>query len=523
MNNFQERLRALTPAVLKGLRRGIEKEGLRVRPDGMLALTPHPSALGSALTHSHITTDFCESQLELITGVHTSVDACLHELKQIHQFVYRNIGDEVIWCSSMPCTLPQEDTIPVGRYGRSNVGQAKSVYRIGLGHRYARRMQAISGLHYNFSLPPEALPLPGLRDSNDAYFALIRNFRRNGWLLLYLFGASPAVCASFVQGRKHALQELGPGTLYLPHASSLRMGRLGYLSEAQDSLAVSYNNLESYTASLYDALTQPYPPYEAIGIHDGDSGGDPVDRYRQLATSLLQIENEFYSTIRPKRVIRPRERSLHALRERGVEYIEVRAMDLDPFSAVGIAAQTMHFLDVFLLHCLLRDSPPDTPGEIDANGRNKQRIAAYGREPGLRLERDGQPVQLCDWGRQVLLECETIAAALDQAIGNGKTPHRDALAAARAALDAPASLPSARILEEMERHYDRSYCRFALARSLEHRSVLQSEPLAAAVQERYALMAKESIEKQRAIEAADTLSFEAYRQHYLSPERLVPG
>src|SRR5438876_520912 len=317
------------------------------RQYGAPALTPHPKALGSALKHPHITTDFSESLLELITGVHTSVDACLEELKRIHQFVTLNIGDEVLWGASMPCSLPDENAIPIARYGESNVGRAKTVYRIGLSHRYGRRMQMIAGLHYNFSLPDSAWPLAGLPGPSEGYFALIRNFRRHAWLLLYLFGASPAVCASFVEGRKHALEELAPGTLYLPHATSLRMGRLGYLSEAQDSLAVSYNSIDSYTACLHDVLTKPYPPYEAIGIRDG--GGD----YRQLATSLLQIENEFYSTIRPKRVIRPGERPLHALRERGVEYVEVRAMDLDPFSPIGITADTIRFLDIFLLHCLL--------------------------------------------------------------------------------------------------------------------------------------------------------------------------
>ena len=166
----------------------------------------------------------------------------------------------------MPCNLPDENAIPIARYGHSNVGRAKTVYRTGLSHRYGRRMQMISGIHYNFSLPEAAWPLPGLGDASEAYFALIRNFRRHAWLLLYLFGASPAVCASFVEGRAHELRELAPGTLYLPHATSLRMGRLGYLSEAQDSLAVSYNDLASYTASLYDALTKPHPAYEAIGI-----------------------------------------------------------------------------------------------------------------------------------------------------------------------------------------------------------------------------------------------------------------
>src|SRR5919205_1248823 len=242
---------------LRGMRRGIEKESLRVRPDGTLAQTPHAPALGAALTHPHITTDFSESQLELITGVHASVEGCLQELTEIHQAVYRHIGDEVLWCASMPCNLPADHLIPIGRYGISNVGRAKTVYRLGLAHRYGRRMQAISGIHYNFSLP-------GV--TSEQYFALIRNFRRWSWLLLYLFGASPAVCSSFVAGRPHELSELAPGTHYAPHGTSLRMGRLGYQSDAQTSLRVTYNNLEDYTASLYDALTRPYAPYERIGI-----------------------------------------------------------------------------------------------------------------------------------------------------------------------------------------------------------------------------------------------------------------
>ena len=156
-----------------------------MRADGGLATTPHPPPLGSALTHPRITTDFSESQLELITGVHTSAEACVRELTEIHQVVYRAIGDELLWCASMPCGLPAENAIPLGRYGSSNIGRAKSVYRMGLSHRYGRRMQTICGIHYNFSLPNHL--------SNDAYFGLIRNFRRNSWLLLYLFGASPAV------------------------------------------------------------------------------------------------------------------------------------------------------------------------------------------------------------------------------------------------------------------------------------------------------------------------------------------
>ena len=156
MDRLQQRLNILPREVLTGLRRGIEKESLRVNPDVMLADTPHPAGLGSALTHPHITTDFSESQLELITGVHTDVDACLAELTEIHQIVYRQVGEELLWCTSMPCGLPADDRIPIGQYGKSNLGQAKTVYRHGLAHRYGRRMQTISGVHYNFSMPEAA-------------------------------------------------------------------------------------------------------------------------------------------------------------------------------------------------------------------------------------------------------------------------------------------------------------------------------------------------------------------------------
>src|SRR6478752_2556952 len=402
MSNFKERLDALSPARLRGVRRGIEKESLRAQPDGKLALTPHPIALGSALTHPHITTDFSESQLELITGVHASPEAALDELVQVHQFTYKVLaehGDERLWVSSMPCGLPTDETIPIGRYGSSNVGRAKSVYRMGLSHRYGRRMQTISGIHYNWSLPDV---------TSEQYFALIRNFRRHAFLLLYLFGASPATCSTFVAGRQHELQALGQGTMYMPHGTSLRMGRLGYQSDAQASLAVSYNGLDGYAQSLHEALTRPYAAYEAVGIMN------PGGEYNQLATSLLQIENEFYGTIRPKRVIRPGERPLHALRERGVEYVEVRLMDLDPFVPVGIKAQTIRFLDVFLLHCLLSDSPDDTPQEIAALGRNQHRTAAFGRQPELTLERDGRDVKLADWGAEIIEGCAPLAARLDE-------------------------------------------------------------------------------------------------------------
>lgn len=496
------------PERLKGIRRGIEKEGLRVLPSGSLALTPHPLALGSALTHPHITTDYSESQIELITGARLGVQECLDELVQIHQFVLRSLrdaGGEMLWSSSMPCQLPTDETIPLARYGSSHSGRSKSVYRMGLGHRYGRRMQTISGIHYNWSLP-------GV--TSDQYFSLIRNFRRHAFVLLYLYGASPALCPCFVEGREHRLQPQGNTSqaLYLPHATSLRMGRLGYQSDAQASINVSYNGLEGYANSLYDALTQPYPAYEMLGVRN--PGGD----YNQLGTGLLQIENEFYGTIRPKRTVSRGERPLHALRERGVEYVEVRLMDLDPFEDVGIAAPTMRMLDVFLLHCLNADSPPDTPDEIAELKHNQHLTAERGREPGLQLVRAGREVPLRDWAHEVLDQCRPYAQALDST--HGTQDYSAALAQALERLEHPERTPSAHVLGELTGAYGNSFANFTLARSEQARDSLLALPWSQAQQQRFEQWSAQSVQEQRDIEAADTLSFEEWRLRYMAPENL---
>ncbi|VUZ29022.1 Glutamate--cysteine ligase [uncultured Comamonas sp.] len=495
------------PERLAGIRRGIEKEGLRVLPNGALALTPHPQALGSALTHPLITTDYSESQLELITGAHQGVQDCLDELQAIHQYVYRCMADEgaeMMWAASMPCTLPTDETIPLGRYGHSHIGRSKSIYRMGLGHRYGRRMQTISGIHYNWSLP-------GV--SSAEYLGLIRNFRRQAFLLLYLFGASPTLCPCFVEGRQHQLLPLGDEgqALYLPYATSLRMGRLGYQSEAQASINASFNDLDEYANSLQDALTRPYPAYEQLGVRN--PGGD----YNQLGTSLLQIENELYSTIRAKRTVRRGERPLHALRERGVEYVEVRLMDINPFEPLGISASTMRMLDVFLLHCLLCDSPPDTPEEIAAVKENQHRTAERGRQPGLRLLRGEQEVLLTDWAGEILHACQPLAQALDAT--HGGDDYQQALLAAQDLVQFPTMTPSARVLHGTQAHGN-SFKAFGLAQTQASHDHLLGLPRNAALQKTFAQLSRTSLQAQREIEKADTGSFEEWRQRYMDVANL---
>ena len=502
---------------LGALRRGIEKESLRVTPTGALAATPHPRGLGSPLTHPHITTDFSEAQLELISGVHDSAEGVLGELAEIHRFVHANVGDELLWAASMPCILGPEAEIPVARFGSSNAGRSKTVYRTGLSYRYGRLMQTISGIHYNFSVP-EALMSALARDrvadadfATETYFALIRNFRRYSWLLIYLFGASPAVCKSFVrgsdscEGQAPRLEVWDEGTLHLPHATSLRMGRLGYQSDAQSSLHISYNGLAQYAATMRDALTRPYPPFEAIGVLvDGE--------YRQLSTALLQIENEFYGTIRPKRRVRSGERPLDALHERGVEYVEVRCMDLDPLQPLGIDAVTCRFLDVFLLYCLLAASPPDSRRESETMLANQTTIVERGREPGLALAAENGPVPAARWASELLDQCALVAAEIDAVTGNDD--HAAAVAAQRRKVLTPSATPSARVLASL-REQELPFARFAMQRSIAHRDGFAEPPLAEERLAELAAASEASLAEQARLEAADSVPFDAYLARFL--------
>ena len=494
---------------LARLRRGIEKESLRVTPRGTLAQTPHPSALGAALTHPHITTDFSEAQPELITGVHESAAACIAELDEIHRFVYRHLQNELLWAASMPCALTAGGAVPLGRYGKSHVGRMKTIYRRGLGYRYGRVMQTISGIHYNFSVPDPLWPVIArarhqtLDDATPtrAYFDLIRNFRRDSWLLIYLFGASPAVCASFVADRLHALQQFDETTFYLPHATALRMGTLGYQSSAQSSLHVSYNSLADYSATMRQALTTPYPPYEVIGLRDANG------EYRQLGTALLQIENEFYGPIRPKRRTRSGEMPLAALNDRGVEYVEVRCLDLDPFLPAGIDALASRFLDAFLLVCLLRHSPPDGPEESVRIQTNHRAVVTHGRDPNLLLDDGNGTVPCSAWATRILDDCSVVANLIDEVSGDGQVG--EAVDAQRSKVAEPELTPSARILQSM-RLARTSYRSFALHQSASHKAYFSESPLGKERTAFFEGLSRESTAEQTRREASESETFDEY-------------
>lgn len=497
--------------MLQNMLRGIEKEGLRVTDKGELARTPHPRSLGSALTNARITTDYSEALLELITGTHHSTETLLGELEATHRFVAEKLGPEVIWNQSMPAWLPAEADIPIAWYGSSNTGMLKHVYRRGLAERYGKAMQCIAGVHYNFSLPENLWNLIGIQADQPkdvlsrGYMGLIRNFTRYSWLLMYLFGASPAISANFMQGRPNALERLDQDTLYLPYATSLRMSDLGYQNKAQSDLQLCYNDLETFLARMYKAVTTPWPAYQAIGTHrDG--------QWVQLNTNILQIENEYYSNIRPKRTTGRCERPITALAQRGIQYIEVRCLDIDPESPIGITAETSRFLDTFLLFCAVEPSAnfPEN-GFCTTSQTNFSKVVKEGRKPGLMLSNEGQSISLTDWGAELLERMLAYAHLLDQA--QGATNYTSALTQQFTKLRDTSLTPSERLLNRL-RETGLSLHDYALQRSCEHRDALLANPMPAEQQQMYEKEAAESLKAQQQIEDSDTEAFDDYVSRY---------
>jgi len=522
-NQLTRRLALLDDDAHRGLLgqglRGIERETLRIDPQGQLARTPHPVQLGSALTHPQITTDYAEALLEFITPAEHDIGLALHRLDAIHRFAYSKLGDEMLWSESMPGELPSEEDIEIGWYGKSNIGMLKHVYRRGLALRYGKAMQCIAGIHYNYSLPEALWELlranegveeerrNALRDfQSESYIATIRNFRRYSWLLMYLFGASPTLTKSFLRGREHGLEELSPDTLYLPYATSLRMSDLGYQNDAQSGLRPHENSLESYVTSLMDAVNRPYAPYEAIGTKkDGE--------WVQLSTNVLQIENEYYSTIRPKRVIRTGERPVQALCNRGVQYIEVRCLDVDPFEPVGVSLETGRFLDAFLLFCALEESPLISAAEGQVHARNFARTVKEGRQPGLTLTRDGEEVSLLAWADELVERIRPLARLLD-AEHNEPGVHEASLERQKAKIADPSKTPSARVLEEVRALG--SAAAFGLRQSQLHAAWFRESPLMPAEEAVFLEQAAASLAEQAIIEQSDTGSFDDFVAAYNS-------
>ena len=496
--------------VLRGITRGFERECLRVDSAGKLAASPHPSELGAKLTHPWITTDYSEALLEFITPPSQDPDFPLRFLRDIHRFSAQHLHGEYLWASSMPCVVGEDKDIPIADYGQSNAARFKYVYRKGLGLRYGRQMQTIAGVHYNWSLPEDFWRAlqdcclgAGKADDfvSERYFGLIRNFLRFGWLIPYLFGASPAICESFLQGRKSDLRELVPGTRYGPYATSLRMSDLGYQNRAQASLRVNFNSLTEYTQALEAAIRTPDPFYADLGVRDGL-------QWKQLNANLLQTESEFYAAIRPKRI--GRERPAQVLQKYGVEYVEVRLFDLNPFVDIGIAPEQSTFADVLLLMCLFRDSPPITSREQGENDENKRRVVNHGRQPDLHLLAHNREQPMRPLAHELFDDMQAFAEMLDTAYGGSR--YSTTMQTLRSRIDQPDSTPSAQVLAGAREHG--GFFKYAMALSQQHTQSLRANPLGAEENASFVASVDASYRAQQQFEAAETGSFEDYVARY---------
>ncbi|MGR8932881.1 MAG: glutamate--cysteine ligase [Gammaproteobacteria bacterium] len=505
-------------AFLGGGLKGLEKESLRIGKTGFIAQTPHPRALGSALTHPHITTDYSEALLEFITPPFKDLRDTLAFLHDIHQFFYDCSDEEMLLASSMPCGIDGDSSIPIAEYGTSNIGRMKHVYRRGLCYRYGRTMQAIAGIHFNYSVPValwEQLHRQARSEKPlaefiaDGYFHLIRNFQRQGWLILYLFGASPAICRRFFKSRPHLMaqfENFDACTLYHPYATSLRMSDIGYKSKSQAGLTIDYNSLNGYVASLTQAIGTPYPDYETIGVKvDGE--------YRQLNANILQIENEFYSTVRPKQVAESGEKPTLALRRRGVSYLEIRSLDLDVFQPLGIDAHTGHFIEALLLTCMFQDGIASDISTRDINNANQLLVANQGRKPGLLLQKGDRQITLSDWAQEIIAAMQPICDVLDA--DDPERPYNAALRLQAQRIDNPDLTPSARVLADMGRRR----CPFeslALQWTTRYRDLFKSQRLDAQKTAFFTDLAAQSLAEQQQIEAADRLSFDDFLNKYFA-------
>ena len=504
---------------LQKLNIGIEKEGLRVDKSFNLSKKAHPKALGSKLTHSFITTDYAEALLEFVTPVFNDSNELLKFLVDLHHYTYLKMDGELIWPASMPCRLPKNDSdIAVANYGKSNLGRLKELYRIGLGNRYGRKMQSIAGLHFNFSMPADFITaysqylgssLDKKNFRNKMYFDLVRNFRRYSWLLMYLFGASPVVDKSFLEGKKHDLKLMGKDSYGLPYATALRMGGLGYTSNAQKEINVCYNQIDTYIKSLENARTTSYRPYEKMGLKE-------KGEYKQLNCNLLQIDNEYYSTIRPKSNARSGQSALQALWENGIEYIEVRIMDLDPFSVAGISQETIHFLKSFLIFCLLEDSPAVTTEECDLIDVNHLLVVREGRRPGLKLKSASGDLSFTEVASDLLQKILKVASFLDKA--DNTYLHSKSVQTQVHKVKFPDTTPSGKILNMLDDQHSFIDAIGVLTR--EHQAVFEHSALASNKVRSWDELAQDSWEKQSNLEKSDSDNFDEFLDNYFKQIRL---
>ena len=483
--------------------RGIERESLRVDENGNISQKNHPQNLGSPLTNKDITTDFAEALLELVTPTFESPEELFAYLNLLHKFVYSEIGEEILWNFSMPCAFKNEKEIRIAEYGNSNNGMLKHIYRKGLRLRYGSIMQCVSGIHYNFSLTKDSWKILDKNSDqdyiNEKYLGAIRNIKRNFWFILEQFGASPLMHKSYLYDREHSLKKYNSNDLFLPYATSLRMSNVGYQSNIQDSLKISYNNLDEFINALIKGIQTPVKKFKDIGMFDN------AGIAQQISMGILQIENELYDIVRPKRSGPSGSRPSTLLKTEGIEYLELRGIDINPFIPEGIDINKIKLLDTYIIHSLVSESPYMSDEEIKEIKTNQKTMVSEGRLKNTMLSKNGDLVSLTELRKIFLSELEQTAKALDEYFDGYLDSFYSEMS--------KSELPSEKILSDMEAE-GFEFQNYGLIQSKKIADEFKSSDVSDFSTMTY--MAKTSIENLKNLEESSSMDINKYVELYNS-------
>ena len=366
---------------------GLEKENVRVTERGNLALTPHPKAFGDRENNPYIKTDFSESQLEMVTPICNTLEEVYSFICNLNKVVSLEImkNGEFLWPQSNPPILPREEEIPIAKLSN----REDELYRENLSYKYGKKKQVISGIHYNFSFKEEFIKLlykelkvkkDFIEFKDDIYLRMARNFQKYHWLLIYLTGASPVFHESYIDEIKEEGEKLGEDSYYIKDDTSLRNSSYGYKNKKD--YYVSYNSIEEYASDIKNLVKD----------------------------KEIQSIKEYYNPIRLKSL--GSEDMLESLLHKGIDYLEVRLLDLDPLSIQGVSKETLYLVHLFMIYTLLKENKEITYKDQEEFFKNHDMVALKGRNEEAVIHENGIPVLLKDKGREILSEMDEIVEIL---------------------------------------------------------------------------------------------------------------
>lgn len=528
--------------ILDSTTRGIEKENARVLSCAALSNQPHPLSFGSPLTHPNITTDFAENLLECITSPYSGANGrarLFQDLGEITSYVNYVLSDmpsqEHLWPYSM-VYLPNKKSvvdIPIAKYGQSNIGLMKHLYRKGLDFRYGKAMQMISGIHYNLSFPVDLLLklglLPGapvdghLNDISalvtQRYLGVVRNFIQYKWVLPLLFGASPVCYAGYLLKDSsddvcppYYLDKMGDDLYCSSYATSLRLSDIGYQVKEQLIHRLQANSISGYAKELLAMTNMPCERFMT------DSLKDASGEYLQMSNFLLQLESELYAVIRPKPDAGSNLRPASALFNNGVTYLEVRCLDLDPFSPYGVSQKTTAFVDVFLMYMLLHNSPTMQYEKDRVYVQNFSNIVIGGRRLDDQVSIDGVTKNHISELKLMLNDMIALAEIMDCCEDGNKADYSLAVQEQIDKMNNLSLLPSQRIINQFVLSKESFKDQMIELSGRHENKINNAHPITASLLDKFKKTTKDSVSDQIIAEKESSnsdLSFDEFLTKYL--------